>query len=97
MPSQEYSTRPFSINSGTTRCTVLAGTAKPTPWNWPVSVRMAVLTPITVPWESSSGPPELPGLISASIWMIDGLLNGSCAGSSSWAEGRVRPRALITP
>ncbi len=27
------------------------------------------LTPITRPRESSSGPPELPGLIGASVWM----------------------------
>ena len=30
---------------------------------------MAVLTPTTRPAESSSGPPELPGLMAASVWM----------------------------
>ena len=31
---------------------------------------IAVLTPITPPVESSSGPPELPGLSGASVWMM---------------------------
>ena len=30
---------------------------------------IAVVTPINRPAESSSGPPELPGLIAASVWM----------------------------
>jgi hypothetical protein len=30
---------------------------------------MAVLTPISRPALSSSGPPELPGLIAASVWI----------------------------
>lgn len=30
---------------------------------------MAVLTPITAPDKSSSGPPLLPGLTAASVWM----------------------------
>ncbi|SLA66416.1 Uncharacterised protein [Mycobacteroides abscessus subsp. abscessus] len=30
---------------------------------------MAVLMPISRPAESSSGPPELPGLIAASVWI----------------------------
>jgi hypothetical protein len=30
---------------------------------------MAVLMPMTLPPASSSGPPELPGLIAASVWM----------------------------
>src|SRR5206468_2544007 len=54
------------------------GMAKPRPmlppWEEPAespadSVAMALLTPITAPPESSSGPPELPGLIAASVWM----------------------------
>ena len=42
------------------------GIAKPMPllfW------AMAVLMPMTLPPASSSGPPELPGLIAASVWM----------------------------
>ena len=37
----------------------------------PCAGRMtAVFTPITVPAESTSGPPELPGLSAASVWMM---------------------------
>ena len=45
---------------------MLIGIAKPIPsavW------ATAVLIPITLPAESSSPPPELPGLIAASVWM----------------------------
>src|SRR5678816_822738 len=33
---------------------------------------IAVLTPITSPRESSKGPPELPGLSAASVWITSG-------------------------
>jgi len=39
---------------------------------WPLpsdSEAMAELTPMTLPSASSSGPPELPGLIAASVWI----------------------------
>ena len=38
----------------------------------PVSVRMALLTPTTCPLRLTRGPPELPGLIGASVWMTWG-------------------------
>ena len=44
------------------------GIAKPTFCALPGSA-MAVLMPITRPCASTSGPPELPGLIAASVWM----------------------------
>jgi len=52
-----------------TRFSVLTGTAKPTPEfaRFSPVVRMALFTPTTRPFESSSGPPELPGLIAASV------------------------------
>ena len=50
---------------------ILTGIAKPTPVFCPVRLAMAVFMPIRRPWVSKSGPPELPGLIAASIWMID--------------------------
>jgi len=54
----------------TTRGTVSTGTAKPMPTlPPPPGARMAVFTPIRRPRESRSGPPELPGLIAASVWM----------------------------
>ena len=42
------------------------GMVKPIFWD---CVDTAVLMPITFPFESRSGPPELPGLIAASVWM----------------------------
>ena len=35
----------------------------------PLEEAMAVVTPMTFPSSPSSGPPELPGLIAASVWM----------------------------
>jgi hypothetical protein len=35
----------------------------------PPAVAICELTPMTRPAPSSSGPPELPGLIGASVWM----------------------------
>ena len=42
------------------------GMAKPMPL---LPAAIAVLMPMTLPSASSSGPPELPGLIAASVWM----------------------------
>ena len=42
------------------------GIAKPMPVE---SVATAVLMPTTAPVASTSGPPELPGLIAASVWI----------------------------
>ena len=43
--------------------------AKPTPDDVPDWERMAVFMPIISPAMSTSAPPELPGLIAASVWM----------------------------
>ena len=51
------------------RHAVEAGTAKPMPTEPPVGERMAVLMPITSPFMLNSGPPELPLLMEASVWM----------------------------
>ena len=51
------------------------GIAKPIPFE---SVATAVLIPMTSPTASSSGPPLLPGLIAASVWMR--LLSASRSG-----------------
>ena len=59
---------------------VFEGIAKPTPTFAPVSPAICALTPITWPSELSSGPPELPWLIAASVW-IESLivkLFGAC-------------------
>ena len=39
------------------------------PAHAPDGLTMAVLTPMSRPKPSSSGPPELPGLIGAVVWM----------------------------
>ncbi len=51
-----------------------AGIAKPTPDEVPEPERMAVFTPIRSPFMSTSGPPELPGLMAASVWMNEETL-----------------------
>ena len=45
------------------------GTAKPMPIEPPVGDMIAVLMPTTSPPMLKSGPPELPRLIEASVWM----------------------------
>ena len=51
-------------------CTaVLTGTANPSPSLPPDCVLICSLIPMTLPRESNSGPPELPGLMAASVWM----------------------------
>ena len=56
--------------------TVLIGTAKPMPTLPPPSGdSIWELIPITRPSPSSSGPPELPGLIAASVWITLLIVN----------------------
>ena len=64
MPIQSGCSSPKRSRSSTTRCARSAGIAKPipeAPW------MIAVLMPITWPSRLTSGPPELPGLIEASV------------------------------
>ena len=53
----------------TTTRTMLAGMAKPMPCEPPEREKIAVLMPISRPLMSTSAPPELPGLMAASVWM----------------------------
>ena len=46
--------------------------------------------PITCPWPSSSGPPELPGLIAASVWIASPILKRV-------SESMLRSSADTTP
>ena len=48
---------------------MFTGTAKPMPWEPPVCEKIAVLMPMSAPRASTRAPPELPGLIGASVWM----------------------------
>ena len=51
---------------------------------------IAVLTPISRPAESRSGPPELPGLMAASVWITLAISRPPLVGSR-------RLSALIIP
>ena len=53
----------------TERLTTSIGTAKPTPSPPPERDWICWLIPITRPSAPTSGPPELPGLIAASVWI----------------------------
>ena len=68
-PSQPRTTLPLSTSWSITRLTMLMGMAKPMPIDPPLCEKIAVLMPITSPLRFSSGPPELPGLMLASVWM----------------------------
>jgi hypothetical protein len=48
---------------------ILTGMAKPMPMLPPPGARMAVLMPTSSPRRLTKGPPELPGLMEASVWM----------------------------
>ena len=56
------------------RLAVLMGTANPTPELLPDLLRIWAFIPMTLPYRSSNGPPELPGLMGASAWMMSGLM-----------------------
>ncbi len=53
----------------TTTRTMLAGMAKPMPIDPPPREKIAVLMPTSLPDISTKAPPELPGLMAASVWM----------------------------
>ena len=59
----------------------LLAMARPTPWKPPVRLLMAELMPITLPSRLTSGPPQLPGLMAASV----------CRKSSYMFMRRLRP------
>src|SRR5262249_28962790 len=60
---------PPLLAEATTTFTILAGMAKPMPCEPPEREKIAVLTPTRRPLRSTSAPPELPGLMAASVWM----------------------------
>ena len=51
--------------------TRFTGIAKPIPIEPPLRVKIAVLIPTSAPSRVTRAPPELPGLIAASVWMND--------------------------
>ena len=68
-PSQPRVTVPESASCVTTDLARLTGMAKPMPTEPPLWLKMAVLMPMTWPRALMSGPPLLPGLTEASVWM----------------------------
>ena len=72
------------------RLTVSAGIAKPIPMLPLDGEIIWALMPITCPELFSSGPPELPGLIAASVWMMFSMIRPFSARIE-------RPVALIMP
>jgi hypothetical protein len=81
-------TWPNSRRSFTTCWTRLLGTENPMPWYPPLWLKMPVLMPTSSPRVLINAPPELPGLIAASVWM-----------KSSYSEKPTfdRPVALMMP
>ena len=68
-PSWPRLTSPYLISCSMTLRAMLTGMAKPMPMLPPLRERIAVLMPISSPRRLTSAPPELPGLIEASVWM----------------------------
>ena len=68
-PSTPRFTSPNSISWSMTVLTMFDGIAKPMPMFPPDCDRMAVLMPTSSPRRLTSAPPELPGLMAASVWM----------------------------
>src|ERR1700750_527302 len=73
--------------SASTNCAVLLATAKQMPC---APLMIAVLIPITSAADDTSGPPELPGLSAASVWITSSMVR-------PLAERIERPSADTTP
>jgi hypothetical protein len=72
-PRNAYWALPVSRSAPSERLTTSTGTANPTPSPPPELVLICWLMPITLPSAATSGPPELPGLIAASVWIAPGM------------------------
>ncbi len=68
-PSTPRLTAPYLISWFITIFIMFDGIAKPMPMLPPVRERIAELMPTSSPLRLTSAPPELPGLIDASVWM----------------------------
>ena len=64
-----WTMEPPLLAEATTTFTMFAGIANPIPCEPPEREKMAVLMPTSRPPRSTSAPPELPGLMAASVWM----------------------------
>ena len=87
MPREPLRTLPSDRIWDTTHFAISEGMEKP----MPCAPRMiAVFSPTILPRESTSGPPELPGLSGAVCWMMFSMSRPSLLRSAL-------PRALTTP
>ena len=68
-PSTPRLTSPYLMSWFMTIFIMFDGIAKPMPMLPPVRDRIAELMPTSWPLRFTSAPPELPGLIDASVWM----------------------------
>ena len=68
-PIQPRRVWPYLRSWSMTSLAMLAGIEKPMPTVPPTGEKIAELMPTTLPSISNSGPPELPRLIGASVWM----------------------------
>src|SRR5438034_895763 len=69
-PTNAYATRPCSTSCRRERFAELIGTANPTPSKpLPLSLLIWALIPMTSPRALNNGPPELPLLMGASVWI----------------------------
>ena len=87
MPIKARRTRPWRTSSPSTKFAVFDAMAKQMPC---APMMMAVLMPTTSPCEDTSGPPELPGLSAASVWIRSSISRPVRARSE-------RPSAETTP
>ena len=99
-PSTGRAAPPGRRMSSTTRRTAFDGMAKPMPWLPPDCEKMKLLMPTISPRMLTRGPPELPGLIGASVWKNS--LSVSLANSLSralmmpWVMVSCRPKGFPT-
>jgi hypothetical protein len=83
-------TRPSRMSCPAMRLPTSTGMAKPIPADAPDQDMIALFTPMSRPALSSNGPPELPGLIGASVWITPLI-------SCDAAVGNRRCSALMMP
>ena len=93
-PSVGCATLPSLISASTVCLTSLTGIAKPRPLALSDNDFPAVLMPITSEFMLISGPPELPWLIEASVWIASMTVSVS---DPSPESGMGRCNALMMP
>ena len=90
-PTHGCRTLPTSMISAAIRSARLMGIANPRPSEPPESEKIELFTPITRPSAFTRGPPELPGLMAASVWIMS-------AYRTSWPSDTMsRPIPETTP